>query len=115
MFWPHTEHGDEAVVAGRRLLPIPILLRPKISSTKTESSCIHTGMSNEYFTLRQASEILRVKPHIITYVLATQKVKEPLRVGGRRMFTHDDLAAIGQVLKSEVILDLQRRGQNVAL
>ena len=57
----------------------------------------------EYYSLRQASEILKVQPHIITYTLATRKVKEPLRVGNRRLFTMDDLTAISEILKLETI------------
>jgi DNA-binding transcriptional MerR regulator len=63
-------------------------------------------MESEIYTLRDACEILRVQPHIITYLLATGKIPEPRRIGGRRLFTAADLAAISEILKLSV--DLQR-------
>jgi DNA-binding transcriptional MerR regulator len=56
-------------------------------------------MQQEYFTLGRAAEILAVKPYVLTYLLATKKVAEPARVGGRRMFTASDLAKISEYLK----------------
>lgn len=56
-------------------------------------------MHQEYFTLGRAAEILAVKPYVLTYLLATKKVAEPARVGGRRMFTTSDLARISEYLK----------------
>ncbi len=51
----------------------------------------------KYYTLSQAADVLKIKPHVIAYLLTTKKVPEPMRVGHRRLFTEADIAAIKEV------------------
>jgi DNA-binding transcriptional MerR regulator len=57
-------------------------------------------MNEELFTLRDACDLLRIQAHVLVYLIRTGKVAEPRRIGGRRMFTHADLAQISEVLKA---------------
>lgn len=54
---------------------------------------------NDYYLLTDAARILNTMPHRITYILLTRKVPEPMRIGGRRIFTVADLTRIAEVLK----------------
>jgi hypothetical protein len=56
-------------------------------------------MTQQLFTLADACIILGVKPYVVTYLLATKKLPEPQRIGGRRMFTDEDLSKLSAVLK----------------
>jgi len=60
-------------------------------------------MTQELYTLADAARILAVKPYIVTYLLSTKKIPEPLRISGRRMFTVEDLARIDEFLKLNAV------------
>lgn len=64
-------------------------------------------MQQDMYTLKDAARILRVQPHVLTYVFSTRKLPEPMRLGGRRVFTAADLARINEFLQLHV--DLKRR------
>lgn len=67
-------------------------------------------MENVY-TLRDACKILRVKPHILIYMLRNGKVRDVELVSGRRLFTTADLARISEVLKLTVWAQKERYGE----
>jgi len=56
-------------------------------------------MEQELYSLGDAAEILRVQAHVINYMCVTGKIPEPRRVGGRRLFTIEELSRIGELLK----------------
>ncbi len=64
-------------------------------------------MAQEYLLLRDAARILNCQPYQITYLLTTRRVPEPLRIGGRRIFTADDLARISEALKADLARHLR--------
>lgn len=66
-------------------------------------------MKKELYSLRQAADVLDVPMHVITYVLATKKAKEPMRVGNRRLFSMADLLSISDALKIDRQSWRQRR------
>jgi DNA-binding transcriptional MerR regulator len=51
-------------------------------------------MGGSYFTLADVVRTLRTQPHIVTYMLRTGRIPEPMRVGGRRLFTMEDVSRI---------------------
>ena len=59
-------------------------------------------MNTEYFLLGDAAEVLGCQPYQITYLLATKQIQEPHWIGGRRMFTLDDLSRIADILRLEL-------------
>lgn len=49
----------------------------------------------EYMTMADVVRRLKSVPrHKITYALDSQRIPEPARISGRRMFTEDDVAKI---------------------
>ena len=46
---------------------------------------------NEMYSLKDAAAILQRQPYQLVYLLTTGKVEEPVRIGGKRVFTTDDL------------------------
>jgi len=58
-------------------------------------------METEYYTLRDAARILVVKPYQIVYAISVGLLPEPRRLGGRRIFTIEELAHVSEVLKLE--------------
>lgn len=56
-------------------------------------------MNNELFALGDVARQLAVKPHRIQYLLSTAAVAEPgLRVAGKRLWNHAEIAALSEVL-----------------
>ena len=51
------------------------------------------------YLLGEAAEMLRCQPYQITYLLATRKIPEPMRIGGRRIFRPADMSRIQKMLK----------------
>ena len=48
-----------------------------------------------YMTMAEVVRRLKTVPrHKITYALDSQRISEPARISGRRMFTEDDVAKI---------------------
>jgi DNA-binding transcriptional MerR regulator len=58
-------------------------------------------MNQKHYLLGEAARALGCHHYQITYMLAAQKIPEPLRFGNRRLFTTKDLARIAELLKSE--------------
>lgn len=57
----------------------------------------------EFYSLGQVAQRLRVRQHQITYLLNSKNQKlEPLRVSGRRMFSESDIKKIAEALGKEV-------------
>jgi len=49
----------------------------------------------DFLSLKNVAELLRVKPYRIHYVLAVKLLPEPvLRVGNKRVFTQDDITRL---------------------
>lgn len=49
----------------------------------------------EYMTMAEVVRRLKTVPrHKITYALDSQRIPEPSKISGRRMFTEDDVAKI---------------------
>jgi hypothetical protein len=85
-----------------------ILLRTTSSSRENEIACIHIAggfMMEELFSLGDAAKVLQTQAYVIQYCLATGKVPEPRRIGGRRMFSHADLATLSDFLKRNPRID----------
>lgn len=61
---------------------------------------------NRLYSLKDAAAILQKQPYQITYVLTTGKVPEPQRIGGKRVFTSEDLQRIAERLGIENIEEL---------
>jgi DNA-binding transcriptional MerR regulator len=55
----------------------------------------------DYLTLGDVSRLLMVPPHRILYLISTRKVPEPMRVGGRRIWTMEQVAEISEKLTIE--------------
>ena len=66
---------------------------------------------SDYYLLSDAATILHCKPYQITYLLATRQLPEPLRIGGRRVFTISDLTRIAELLQLDTIRELRIRGK----
>ena len=51
---------------------------------------------NQFYSLKDAAALLRVQPYKIVYLLTTGQVKEPQRIGGKRIFKISDLRMLAQ-------------------
>lgn len=61
----------------------------------------------EYFLLGQVARILRCQPYQVAYLLATRQVPEPrLRIGGKRIFTIQDVERLADKLKLQMASEL---------
>jgi len=56
-------------------------------------------MKDRMRSIREVSQDLELPTHVVAYAVSSGKVKEPLRVSGRRMFSETDIAALRKVLK----------------
>jgi DNA-binding transcriptional MerR regulator len=63
------------------------------------------------YLLGEAAQVLGCKPYQITYALATHKVPEPKRVGGRRLFSVADLKALAKKLGITYNLNPRKEGK----
>jgi hypothetical protein len=61
---------------------------------------------NEMYSLKDAAAILQKQPYQIVYLLTTGKVAEPERIGGKRVFTVENLTRIAERLGIENIEEL---------
>ncbi len=67
-------------------------------------------MQPELHSLSGVSDILHVAPHRILYLLSTRAVPEPrLRVGGRRLWSLEEIALLAEKLKIQLGTELERR------
>ncbi len=49
-------------------------------------------MKQQHWLLGEVAEIVKVRPHQLTYALRNKLVEEPrLRIGGRRVFSAEDI------------------------
>jgi len=71
-------------------------------------------MNKEYYLLGDAARLLGCQAYQISYLLLTRKVPEPLRIGGRRVFTLGDLTKIAELLELDTIRELKIRGKGGA-
>lgn len=56
-------------------------------------------MTQELFLISEVAKRLNVAPSRIAYQFVTRKIEEPsLRMGNRRIFTHDDARRIANAL-----------------
>lgn len=72
-------------------------------------------MQQELFSLGDVAELLRAKPHRIFYLLSVGAVPEPrLRVGGKRLWTLEEIVPIAERLKFDLAAELaqQRRSHD---
>ena len=58
-------------------------------------------MNQKFYSLKDAAAILHRQPYQIVYALTTGKVDEPQRIGGKRIFTSDDLQRLADRLGVE--------------
>lgn len=66
-------------------------------------------MQPELFSLSDVADLLAVKPHRILYLLSTRAVPEPrLRVGGKRLWTLEEIAVVSEKLKIQLATDMDR-------
>ena len=63
-------------------------------------------MEKQFYSLRDAAELLRVQAYRIVYLLSTGQVPEPQRIGGKRIFTLMDLHRLSEKLGQENIKDM---------
>jgi DNA-binding transcriptional MerR regulator len=68
-------------------------------------------MEQEFYSLGEAALMLQCQPHRIMYLFSTRAVPEPLRVGGRRLFSLQDIAAIAEKMKQQVAAQWEREGR----
>jgi hypothetical protein len=66
-------------------------------------------MDTKYYLLHEAADLLKCMPYKITYLLSTQQVQEPIRIGGRRVFDHEDLVALAEIINPGVLADLKKK------
>jgi len=59
-------------------------------------------MEKQMMSLKDVAARLGKQPYRIVYLLTTGKVPEPNRVGGKRVFSTDDLSKIAKELGVEV-------------
>lgn len=52
-----------------------------------------------FYSTGELSKILGMSRCSLIYLLETGKIKEPMRIGGKRVFAKNDLEAIQQLLK----------------
>jgi DNA-binding transcriptional MerR regulator len=58
--------------------------------------------STTLFLLGDLARLLDCKPHQITYLLTSRQVSEPaLRIGGRRVFTVEDVERVRAALQKK--------------
>ena len=57
-------------------------------------------MDKGQYLLGEAAGVLHCQPYQITYLLATRKIPEPMRIGGRRIFRAADMKRIAKMLKT---------------
>lgn len=50
------------------------------------------------YLLNEVARILDVPPHRVVYPLITRQVPEPARIGGRRVFSWEDIERIAEKL-----------------
>ena len=62
-----------------------------------------------YHSLKDAASILQKQPYQLTYLMTTGKVAEPQRIGGKRVFTIDDLRRIADQLGIDNLEELLKR------
>jgi len=60
-------------------------------------------MKKQLMSLKDVAARLGTQPYRIVYLLTTGKVPEPNRVGGKRVFSTDDLNRIAKVLGVEEV------------
>lgn len=66
-------------------------------------------MNQELFALGDVARLLDVKPHRILYLLSTRAVAEPaLRVAGKRLWSHAEVAALSEILKPQTAAKWER-------
>lgn len=66
-------------------------------------------MNQELFSLGDVARLLVVKPHRILYLLSVGAVAEPaLRVAGKRLWAHEEIAALSAVLKFQTAAKWER-------
>src|SRR4051812_34448790 len=74
-------------------------------------------MEQRIYLLGDVARVLRVKPHHVTYALASGGVPEPrMRLGNRRVFTSDDLQRLAEhldVVVNEDAIDVSGGSPNV--
>lgn len=61
-----------------------------------------TGSHEDYYLISEVSRLLNVPPHRIIYPLITRQLPEPERIGGRRVFTWDEIVQIAEKLGKPV-------------
>lgn len=56
-------------------------------------------MTEELYLISDVARTLDVPPHRVAYLFLTRKLEEPkLRLGNRRVFTHDDATRVANAL-----------------
>ena len=72
-------------------------------------------MNQFFYSLKDIAAITHRQPYQIVYLLTTGKVAEPQRIGGKRVFTIDDLNRIAERLGVENVDDklAQKGGHDV--
>jgi hypothetical protein len=66
-------------------------------------------MNNELFSLGDVARMLAVKPHRILYLISVGSVAEPaLRVAGKRLWNHAEIAALSEKLTLQTAAKLER-------
>ena len=70
-------------------------------------------METQFYSLRDAAEVLTVQPYRIVYLLTTGQATEPMRIGGKRIFSIADLNQLAEKLNIKNIQDvLEKRARS---
>lgn len=63
-------------------------------------------MTDELFLISDVARRLEVPPHRVAYLFLTRKLVEPkLRMGNRRIFTHNDAKRVAKALGKTWVVD----------
>jgi DNA-binding transcriptional MerR regulator len=72
---------------------------------------------NQHFLLSEVARAVGRKPYQIAYMLSNGEIEEPkLRIGNRRVFTHEEVATIKEIVQSKdrnknLVSDTRRKGR----
>jgi hypothetical protein len=68
-------------------------------------------MTEACYTLKDVASILHTEPYRIVYQLSTHKVADVPRIGGRRIFSLEDVQRIATALEIEMTQELKEKNR----
>ncbi len=66
-------------------------------------------MTQQHYILHQVARTVGRKPYQIAYMISNGELDEPkLRIGNRRIFTHDEVVRIKEIVQAKDRADLKK-------